>query len=211
MSVKVGGERQCISLDTNTVRKISVRSFETDEFDIIDDYYEFGNQTLTEAAALQHIHSEAPRIVKKFFPKFYQLKQVRLVKETYSSQKLESEGYSLHWDTNLKEVRDYPNARLKYEWVLDVEKVIAFEDFNLSYQKRFFKKTNDFKYFATYHRASRLEVLILEHWLKENIHPKHIKKLDYQNVSSNWGINPKTGYPQILDLGYFVFKEGDEK
>lgn len=211
MTIRLGGERQCVTLNSDVVRKISVRSWEADDFDVIDDYYEYGNQTLNEAAALEYIHSEAPKEISKFFPKLIQLRQVMTLKETYSAELLSEAGYSLHWDTSLEELREYPSARVYNEWIIDIERITPFEDFNQTYQKKFFGKKDSFTTFALYHGVSILEIAALKRWLKQNIDPKHRKMLDYNYVYSNWGINRKTGYPQILDLGYFVFKEGGEK
>jgi len=207
MEIKLGGQRECIIIG-RIVQKRKLRLIEGSDFLVLDDYEKDGiDQNENESCAFDYIFKNAPSEIKKFFPTSYGLRAVDFQKFAYSDTKLQDMyGYIAGKDTTLEILKGFPKARINKEIVLEVERVLAFEDFPLSYKKKFYGKEMDFKEFALAHGAAKEELKTLENWLKENISKNYWDKLDYEFVHSNWGLHFKTNHPLILDLGYFIFK-----
>lgn len=207
MNYTTGGDRECIYLCPSIVRKRRRRVVVNSDFEIIDDYIHDVNQTLVEIDALNYIEKNAPQIVKNFFPQLLGAPLTVLKIPTYSDTKLYELNFIPRINVTAEDLNHFSQARIYHEIVIDMEAVIPFEQLDIQYQKAFLKKDSTFFNFALDYGATKKELSVLDTWLHEHIDPLFLKKIDYLYTYSNWGINRHSGYPQILDLGYFVFKE----
>lgn len=198
-----GGNRECLILTEQTVVKRNLRVISTEEFDIVDDYQFDGvDQQLVESNALLFIHRNAPQHIRQFFPKLISIEKTGLVKPTFSDTKLqEAYGFLATTSTTLKDLLQFPKARINYETQLILERVVPFEDIPYDERKQFLGKGCDFNNFANYYGTSSAE---LHEWLKLHTQQNYCK-LDYNFIVSNWGIRHHNNFPVILDLGYFFF------
>lgn len=207
MNYITGGDRECIYLCPSIIRKRRRRVITNTDFEIIDDYIHDINQTSIEINALNYIEKNAPQIVKNFFPRLLGTPLTILKVPTYSDTKLYELSFIPRINVVSKDLDGYSQARVYYETVIDMEAITPFEKLGIEYQKTFLTKDSTFFNFALSHGATKKELNVLDTWLHEHINPLFLKKIDYLYTYSNWGVNRHSGYPQILDLGYFVFKE----
>lgn len=204
----VGGERECLILNKNTVLKRGLRMISTPDFDVIDDYHlDDIDQQLVEYQALKFIHKNAPDKIRKFFPNLICAEKIKLTKPTYSDTILQTKyGYIAGARTTLSDLQNFPEAELLYEFVLEIERVTPVEDLPIEIQKSFLKKGMNFHSFSK-HINPVVDSYELEQWLLERQSNDWKTYMDYMYISSNWGVRMSDNHPVILDLGYFFLGE----
>lgn len=208
----VGGDRECFPIGVSivdnkaysAVRKRALRTHDELEYDIIEDYAEYGDQTMNEARALAYIELNAPKQVRKFFPRLLQYKSVPVAKPTYSNRLLYDAGYDLSLTTNYEELKQFPSALVTEEWVLDLEEVIPFDKFPMGFQEKYFHRDARFVDLAFDQGVSREDIKTLHDWLDDHFEDGIGR--DYENTPSNWGLDLINDYPKIIDLGCFILK-----
>ena len=206
----VGGERECLILNKNTVLKRGLRMISTPDFDVIDNYHlDDIDQQLVEYQALKFIHKNAPDKIRKFFPSLICAEKIKLTKPTYLDTVLQTKyGYIAGASTTLSDLQNFPEAELLYEFVLEIERVTPVEDLPIEIQKSFLKKGINFHSFSK-HINPVVDSYELEQWLLERQSNDWKTYMDYMYISSNWGVRMSDNHPVILDLGYFFLGENN--
>lgn len=201
-----GGNRECIILDEYRIVKRTLRMIERPEFDVLDDFlYDDIDQQYSEGLALTYIYTYAPDEVKKFFPRLFGMHFIKVKKPTFSDTKLQTiYNYVASEDTTLEELMAFPEAQISHEMILEIERVLPFEQLPLEKQQVFFKKGINFHTFAK-HTSPVVDSFALEKWLNKHQSKTWTQSMDYIYTVSNWGIREGDNHPVILDVGYFFF------
>ena len=201
-----GGNRECIILDKHRIQKRTLRMVEKPEFDVLDDFlYDDIDQQYSEGMALTYIYTYAPDEVRKFFPRLFSMQLISVNKPTFSDTKLQTlYNYVASEDTTLDDLTAFPEAKISHERILEIERVLPFEELPLEKQQVFFKKGINFHTFAK-HINPIVDSFLLERWLIQNRSKTWRQSMDYLYTVSNWGIRESDNHPVILDVGYFFF------